>query len=113
MIVELDPRVDDPQFDQRVLTLPGQPRGGFLYSLAISNDGSLIASAGPMDALVRVWDARTGDCIATLERDCVEPGSWDALMAFSPLDDRLVLTAPFGGRGVCLVDWNCSRARRR
>ena len=44
MILELDPRLNDPQFDQRAPTLgPGQPRGGFLYSLAISNDGSVLA----------------------------------------------------------------------
>ncbi len=116
-IVELDPRDSLPEFDPRALTLrghtnpEGKPGSGWIYHLAVSNDGSLIASAAPEDLHIRVWDTRTGECIATLERHCdpvavTNPGSWEALMAFRADDEHLLVTTPFGAKGLCLVDWN-------
>ena len=116
-IIELDPRGGVPEFNQRVLTmrghadLAGSPGTGWIYHVAVSNDGSMIASAAPMDPRIRVWDAQSGEIVAMLERDCghpgyTNPGSWQALMAFAPGDDRLLLTTPYGDRGLCLVDWN-------
>ncbi|MEQ1895436.1 MAG: hypothetical protein ABL998_23100, partial [Planctomycetota bacterium] len=116
-IVELDPRDSLPEFDPRGLKLrghtnpKGQPGRGWIYHLAVSNDGSLIASAAPEDLHIRVWDTRTGECLATLERHCdpvtsTNPGSWEALMAFRADDEHLLVTTPFGTKGLCLVDWN-------
>jgi len=114
-IVELDPRDSLPEFDPRGLKLRGhtnpEGRSGWIYHLAVSNDGSLIASAAPEDLHIRVWDTRTGECLATLERHCdpvasTNPGSWEALMAFRADDEHLLVTTPFGTKGLCLVDWN-------
>lgn len=119
MIFELDSRENDASFDQRVVTLRGHAaqqyggegtdggiRSGWIFHLAVSNDGSLIASAAPLDQWIRVWDARTGACIARLKREVFAPENWQALMAFSPDDHRLVVTTPHNGRAVSLVDWN-------
>jgi serine/threonine protein kinase/WD40 repeat protein len=115
-VVELDPR-GLPDAEQRVMTLrghsdlAGNPGTGWIYHLAVSHDGSLIASAAPRDPRIRVWDARSGELVATLQRDCgnwgdLNPGSWQALMAFRADDNHLLVTTPYGGRGLCIVDWN-------
>lgn len=115
-IVELDPLDRSSGFDQRVMSLRGHVDPTisglrWIYHVAISNDGSLIASAAPLDPHIRVWDTRSGECLATLERDCgdkrhANPGSWQALMAFDASGNHLVLTTPYDGRGLCLLDWN-------
>ncbi|MBI5850623.1 MAG: protein kinase [Planctomycetes bacterium] len=115
-VVELDPR-GLPDAEQRVMTLRGhtdaasRPGTGWIYHLAISHDGSLIASAAPCDPRIRVWDARSGELVAMLQRDSgsvedLNSGSWQALMAFRTDDNHLLVTTPYGGRGLCLVDWD-------
>jgi WD40 repeat protein len=111
-IVELDPFDRDPRRHRQGLTFRGHagesgaPGNGWIYHLAISNDGSLLASAAPMDPLVRVWDLRTGETVATLERECHNPASWDAFMAFGAKDERLFVTTPYDGVPKSLVEWN-------
>ncbi|MGO9465271.1 MAG: protein kinase domain-containing protein [Isosphaeraceae bacterium] len=50
-------RVWDLEHDREVLTIEGHP--GWFTGLAFSPDGAQIATASP-DALLRMWDARTG-----------------------------------------------------
>tara|TARA_B100001758_G_C17788212_1_gene293388 strand:+ start:126 stop:437 length:312 start_codon:yes stop_codon:yes gene_type:complete len=55
-----------------------------VHSLAFSPDGSRIASGGE-DTTVRVWDAATGESVATLEGHSQEVIS----VAFSPDGSRI------------------------
>jgi serine/threonine protein kinase len=116
-IIELDPREDVPGFDPRGLRLRGHsnarraPGSGWIYHVAVSADGSLVASSAPQDPYVRVWDARTGEELATIARDVghlseENSGSWECLMAFGSDDQRLFLTTPYDDKGLCIVDWN-------
>ena len=115
-VVELDPRTADPAAHAQGVTLrghagvDGDPRHGWIYHLAVSHDGRLVASSAPLDPRVRVWDAHTGEQLAVLDRDLGDrwadnPGTWEGLMAFSPDDERLVLTTPHGGVGMQVLDW--------
>ncbi len=84
---------------------PEANESGWIYHVAVSHDGSLIASSAPLDSMIRLWDTRTGELVATLERKPSNPGSWDALMVFSADDARLFLTTSFDNRQVALVEW--------
>lgn len=119
VVVELWPRGSEAGEDTHVLTLCGhtdalgRPGSGWIYHLAVSNDGSLVASAAPLDPRIRLFDARTGECVATLERDALGPASYDALMAFSPDDERLVVTTPHGGEPTRVLDWHITTGEVR
>jgi len=67
---------------QMVLVLADQ--NGAVYGVAVSGDGSLIATAS-VDRLVRVYDGATGDLLHTLERHT----SGVATVAMSPDGSRL------------------------
>jgi WD40 repeat protein len=71
--------------------------GGFVYPVAISPDGELIAS-GSWDHTVRLWDAQTSEELAVL-RD--KPGFVFGL-AFDPRRERLVSTSSNGN--ACVWD---------
>ena len=81
----------------RIATLAGQSpplaisHGGFVHAVAFSHSGLVVASGGN-DCRVRVWNAATGDPIATME------GHGDAVvsLAFSP-DDRWILSGSYDG----------------
>ncbi len=121
-IFEVDPEeagTGEVDRDHRCVTFRGhgQPEGppvpdspvsypGWIYHLAVSNDGSLVASSAPLDPWIRIWDTRTAAQVATLRRTVHDPGSWDALMAFSPNNDRLVVTTSYDGPYISLIDWN-------
>lgn len=104
-LLELDARHGDPGYDSRCLTYRGHR--GIVYHLAVSHDGSMVASADPVEPAIRVWDARTLETIAVLDRAVAEHGSRDALLAFTPDDDALVATTPIAGSDhVAVVRWN-------
>jgi len=103
-VIDLDPRAMEPDFDPRCVTLHGHT--SWIYHLAVSHDGAHVVSSAPEDPQVRVWDAGTGEQVATLARPALGVLSWDALLAFSADDARIVFTGPFaGGTGAGVVDW--------
>ncbi len=96
------PRSSDAHPDGK-LTLPSYrssgalPAWGFVYSLAFSRHGDLLASGGS-DGTIRVWNALTG----TLNRSLPPLGSTVWSLAFSPTED--VLASAIGDKTVTL--WN-------
>lgn len=75
---------------------------GLVEAVAVSPDGKLIASGGPMDATIRIWDATTGERIKDIPLS--NKHSYPAVLAFSP-DGRMlaaVFTNPviFGRNGI-------------
>lgn len=103
-VVDIDPRELESDYDSRGLVLRGHT--SWIYHVAVSNDGSLIASAAPQDPHIRLWDTQTGDLVATLKRSCRIHHSWDALMAFSRDDSRLLISTPYEDHALAIVDWN-------
>ena len=108
-VLELDPLENDPTFDLRGLTLrghvaPGGATGnGWVYDLALSGDGSLLASSAPMDPFVRIWDTQTGVELAKQERPVLSsPGHSESLMAFRAGNDHLVMSQ----KDTAVSDWN-------
>ncbi|MCR9243953.1 MAG: protein kinase [bacterium] len=106
LLVDLDPRLVEPDHDPRCVVLRGH--SSWVYHVAFSHDGDHVVSSAPLDPHVRVWDSRTGAEVARLERG---PGrgtsSWDALVAFSADDRRVVFTGPYpGGEGAGVIDWH-------
>lgn len=81
--------------DPRCLVLTGEDEW---YHVAVSHDGSLIAAAGPWHEEMRLWDARTGERVASrdIKRDIYQTQTM--LMAFGAGDDRLHFTTPIDGR---------------
>ena len=93
---------------------PGAPyrelRGhtSWVYHVAYSPDGSLIASDAPKDAYLRIWDGWTGAALAQIERprfnDSGQNGS-NVPLAFSDDGRTLVTTIPVdGGQAVVAYD---------
>lgn len=104
-VIELNERVVAPGYEPRCSTYRDHEK--FLYHLAISHDGSLIASLSPFENLVRVWDAITLETIATTPRRMKDFVSQDALMAFAQDDSALIFTSPLEGRDdVAIITWN-------
>ncbi len=103
-LLEPDPAV----VDNRYRALVGHT--GSVEYLAISHDGSLIASACPLDPLIRLWDSHSCELLAVFERLAGEIEAKDLIMAFSQDDDRLVITTPLSGHeGAGVVDWNLAQ----
>jgi len=77
-------KVWDLESERCVGTLEGHQ--SYVYSLAISPDGNWIASVGPLDSTVRLWDWRSGACLQVIpyERTPISVG-------FSPEGSRLVV----------------------
>lgn len=65
--------------------------GEVVTDVAVSHDGSLFAAAGA-DRIVRVWDAKTGNLVRSLQH----PAGRIAAIHFSPLDNRLVSASSDG-----------------
>ncbi len=104
-LVDLVPPGGDRGADPRSRAYVEHDR--YLYHLAISHDGALVASASASEPLVRIWDSRTLETVRTVERRCREFTSHDAFMAFSRDDERLVMTTPMpGGEGAAVVEWD-------
>jgi WD40 repeat protein len=62
----------------------------WVYNLALSQDGGLLASIGPKETHLHVWDVRSGAEIASLEN---KVKSVSTLLAFSPDDSKLIASA--------------------
>jgi WD40 repeat protein len=83
-------RLYDAQSGNLALVIPGDAAVG---SMAFSPDGSLIASGGIYDdSLVRLWDARSGALLRTLEGH----RSGVSELQFSP-DSRMLASASYDG----------------
>ena len=83
--------------DPRVITYRGH--GAYVYTLAVSPAGRLIASRSHVETGVHVWDAASGEVVATLPVGSTESPVHDnrgKLMAFSPDGRRLLVTARAG-----------------
>jgi WD40 repeat protein len=86
-VVDLDhPWQDEPLYTE----LKGHTQ--WVYHVAVSHDGTMIASAAPMDPIVRLWDAFTGEQVAGFARGC-NTLSFEAFLAFSSDDASLVTTS--------------------
>ena len=94
--------------DPRVTTYRGHSH--YVYNCAVSPDGRLIASRSLPDSHLRVWDAATGETLATLEQGS-PPDAWDTqrthLMAFAPDGSRLLasIASPESSR-IELLSWD-------
>ncbi|MGK0521220.1 MAG: serine/threonine protein kinase/WD40 repeat protein [Planctomycetota bacterium] len=77
----------------------------FVYQLAISNDGSVIASSAPLDPHVRLWDACTGALLARLSRGA-ETVNFCGHLVFDATDRQLVATASRSNGGFALHRWD-------
>jgi WD40 repeat protein len=65
-----------------------------VHSVAISPDGTLIASTGFQDNMVRLWDWRSGACLKVIKQESY----WAPIsVAFIPDGSRLVVGATDGG----------------
>jgi WD40 repeat protein len=58
-----------------------------VFSVAISSDGTLIASAAPLDDQVRIWDWNSGTTLQVINTEGYIPVS----VAFSPDNSRLLV----------------------
>lgn len=67
--------------------------GNRVSDLALSRDGSLLATLGTKDKVLRVWDAKKGTLLRHIKTD----GFQSLMVNFSPADDRL-LTADDDGK---------------
>ncbi|NNK49551.1 MAG: WD40 repeat domain-containing protein [Gemmatimonadetes bacterium] len=93
------PRLVNPVTGEVRLQLPDQKPGWTVQSVAISHDGSLMATGTDKLGEVKLWNAVSGREVAELTgpTDSVGP------MAFSPDDRWLAALAPWGG-GVFVWD---------
>lgn len=103
-LIDIDPAEREPDFNPYGQTIAGHTQ--WIYHVAVSHDGSMIATAAPLDPLIRLWDATTATPIATVERRVDQTQSWDCLMAFTPDDDQLIFTSPFADAELAIVQWN-------
>ncbi len=106
-LMDADPEFLDGAGDRvLVAELGGKPSSRWGQDLAVSHDGSLIASVAPHDPMIRIWDAHDLELLAFFERP-LDRGSKDSLLAFARNDDRLVFTTPLSGHeGAGVVEWD-------
>ena len=111
-LIDLSEVGEADDLDPRSSVLRGHTE--WVYYVATSPDGSMIASAAPWDPFIRLWDAYAMEEIAALERRARTPGSDDALLAFSPDGDRFVAsTALADPSGIVVVEWKLASGARQ
>jgi WD40 repeat protein len=67
--------------------------GSYVYGLAFSPDGSVLASSGSWDGTVRIWNLKTGMTLRTLKKH----KGYTAALAWSPDGETLVVTGGTSG----------------
>jgi WD40 repeat protein len=99
LIGGFEPRIIDPVSGAVRLEIPRHASGWLVQAVAISPNGSLLATGTDHQGAVMLWDASTGARVTDLHGpvDSIGP------MAFSPDGLMLAALAPFGG-GVFVWD---------
>ncbi len=107
-----EPQSFGTEFDPRILTYRGHEK--FVYTLAVSPDGQLVASSSVAEPYVRLWDATDGETLALLEKPVASDYSIknrSQMMAFTANGRRLVATAREGVASPELLAWDLLTGR--
>ena len=67
-------------------------QAGDPISVQVASSGALIASASPLDPMIRLWDGRTGAAVRAFP-DLIGGGTGPTSLAFSPSGDTLYTTS--------------------
>ena len=76
--------------------------GSYVYGLAFSPDGNVLASAGSFDGTVRIWNPKTGMTLRTLKNH----KGYTAALAWLPDGNTLIVT---GGTSGFATFWNVAK----
>ncbi|MEM8712897.1 MAG: WD40 repeat domain-containing protein [Planctomycetota bacterium] len=102
-LLELDPRSAQEGWDPRRLLLDAH--GAAVDHVALSHDGSLLASLSVDEGRLRVWDRRAGESVSSYSLSADEAGRLVPLVGFSADDERLLLVSRITESEGKVLEW--------